>query len=78
MLTRDELFELFEAGVARGHDKATSKDWGHKGPYTEEEEFAKTLRYILIDRIPYKDVARREEIWYMTDEQVIAAIVGDE
>ena len=76
-MTRDELLALFMAGVERGRDEAIAEDWGNRAPGNAEDEFIKTLRYMLIDKTDYKDLERRNEIWDMTNEQIIAEIVGE-
>ena len=75
-MTRDDLFELFRAGVERGRDEAIAEGWGNRAPGTAEVEFVETLRHMLLDKTPYKDSDRRFEIWGMTNEQIIAEIVG--
>jgi len=75
-MTRDELLTLFMAGVERGRDEAIAEDWGNRAPGNAEVVFVETLRHMLLDKTPYKDSNRRFEIWSMTNEQVIAEIVG--
>ena len=76
-MTRDDLFELFRAGVERGRDEAIAEDWGNRAPGNAEGDFVKTLRYMLLDKTPYMDSNRRLEIWGMTDQQVIDEVVGE-
>ena len=76
-MTRDDLFELFRAGVERGRDEAIAEDWGNRAAGTAEVVFVETLRHMLLDKTPYMDSNRRLEIWGMTDQQVIAAVVGE-
>ena len=76
-MTRDELLALFMAGVERGRDEAIAEDWGDRAPGNAEVVFVETLRHMLLDKIDYKDLERRNEIWDMTDEQIIAEIVGE-
>jgi hypothetical protein len=76
-MTRDELLSLFMAGVERGRDEAIAEDWGNRAAGTAEVVFVETLRYMLIDKTDYKDLERRNEIWDMTNEQIIAEIVGE-
>jgi hypothetical protein len=76
-MSRDELLALFNAGVQRGRDEAV-EDEEQKAANTAEEEFNRTLRYMLLDRTHYNDLERRNEIWEdMTNEQVIAAVLGE-
>ncbi len=42
-MTRNDLFELFRAGVERGRDEAIAEDWGNRAPGNAEGEFVKTL-----------------------------------
>ena len=76
-MTREELLALFMAGVERGRDEAIAEDWGRREPGTTEDEFIRALRYMLIDKTDYRDLERRSEIWDMTNEQIIAEIVGE-